>query len=269
MRILFAGDVVGKSGRGAVNKYLGKIRKHFKTDFIILNGENAAHGFGLTPKMYQAFLNLGVDVVTMGNHTFDKADIVPALEKEPFLIRPMNYPENTVGRGFCIKKAKNGTRVCVAQVLGSVYMKNTLNPFESMADFLDKHPIGRDYDILIVDIHAEASSEKMCFAHTLDGRASLVVGTHTHVPTGDMRILPAGTGYMTDIGMCGDYDSSIGMEFAGALSRFESGKKERLVPAEKEGSFSGVIADIDEATGKCQNIFAVRCGPHLENTIDL
>ena len=270
MRILFAGDVIGKSGRNVLFSVLPKLKEKLKPDAVIVNGENAAHGFGLTPKMYHQFLDKGVDVVTMGNHTFDKKDIIPALENEPFLIRPLNYPENTVGRGFCVKTLPNGKRLGVLQILGHVFMRNALNPFEVLPDWLKQHPKGKEYDALLVDVHAEATSEKVALGHFLDGQAGLVVGTHTHVPSADAMILPKGTGYMTDAGMCGDYYSVIGMEVKGALSRLlPEMPHERLTPAEKEGTFCGVLADLDDETGLCREIFAVRVGAHLENTIDL
>lgn len=270
MRILFAGDVVGKSGRNILFSALPKLREKLKPDAIIANGENAAHGFGLTPKMYHQFLEAGVDIVTLGNHTFDKKDIIPTLESEPFLVRPLNYPENTVGQGFCIKTLANGKRLAVVQVLGHVFMRNSLNPFEILADWLHHYQRGKNYDALLVDVHAEATSEKVALGHFLDGQAGLVVGTHTHVPSADAMILPKGTGYMTDAGMCGDYYSVIGMEVSGALSRLlPNTPNERLIPAEKEGTFCGVFADLDDETGLCREIFAVRVGAHLENTIIL
>lgn len=270
MRILFAGDVVGKSGRNILFWALPKLREKLKPDAVVINGENAAHGFGLTPKMYHQFLEAGVDIVTLGNHTFDKKDIIPALESEPFLVRPLNYPENTVGQGFCIKTLANGKRLAVVQVLGHVFMRNSLNPFEILADWLHHYQRGKNYDALLVDVHAEATSEKVALGHFLDGQAGLVVGTHTHVPSADAMILAGGTGYMTDAGMCGDYYSVIGMEVKGALSRLLPNiSNERLIPAEKEGTFCGVFADLDDETGLCREIFAVRVGAHLENTIIL
>ncbi len=270
MRVLFAGDVIGKSGRTILFSVLSSLKEKLNLDAVVVNGENAAHGFGLTPKMYHQFLEKGVDIVTMGNHTFDKKDILPALESEPFLVRPLNYPENTVGHGFCIKTLANGKRLAVVQVLGHVFMRNTLSPFDALSGWLKQYQKGRDYDALLIDVHAEATSEKVALGHFMDGQAGLVVGTHTHVPSGDAMILPNGTGYMTDAGMCGDYYSVIGMEVKGALSRMLPDiPNERLVPAEKAGTFCGVFADLDDETGLCREIFAVRVGAHLENTIKL
>lgn len=260
MKILFCGDVVGKSGRSVVADALKKLKK--KVDFIVVNGENAAHGFGLTPKLYQGFLKLGADVVTLGNHSFDKADINDTLKTEPCLIRPMNYPENTIGKGYTVVE-KNGVRVCVAQILGKVFMRPVDDPFICMRQFIEKHR--QEYDILIVDFHAEATAEKVGMGYFLDGQASLVVGTHTHMPTADWRILPKGTGFQTDVGMCGDYNSIIGMTTESALPRF-TGTVGRLSPAEKEGTFCALVADIDEKTGVCRRVCPVRLGANLENT---
>ena len=261
MKVLFAGDVVGKSGRSVVTSVLPKLKKELKPDLIILNGENAAHGFGLTPKLFQGFLKLGVDVVTLGNHSFDKTDINETLDTAENLIRPLNYPENTIGHGYCLVE-KNGIRICVAQLLGKVFMRPTDDPFATIDSFIKVHQ--KEYDILIVDFHAEATAEKVGMGYYLDGRASLVLGTHTHIPTADARILPGGTGIQTDVGMCGDYNSIIGMTVESALPRF-SGVQKRLSPAEGAGTFCGTIADIDDKTGKCTAIRSVIIGPNLMN----
>lgn len=268
MKILFCGDAVGQSGRSMVFKAVPALRQQLNIDFVIANGENAAHGFGLTPKIYQAFLANGTDVVTLGNHSFDKQDINPVLEDtDSALVRPLNYPENTIGRGFCIRTVGN-IRIAVLQLLGKVFMRPMEDPFQTATTFMKTYQKGRDYDILIVDFHAEATAEKMGMGYFWDGIASLVVGTHTHIPTADARILPQGTGYMTDVGMCGDYHSIIGMTVDSALPRF-TGTVGRLSPAEKEGTFCGVVADIDETTGVCRRIFPVRIGAHLENTHEI
>jgi len=263
MRVLFGGDVVGKSGRSVVTDWLPKFKKELKPDLVILNGENAAHGFGLTPKLFQGFLKLGVDVVTLGNHSFDKADINETLDQADNLIRPLNYPENTIGHGFCLLE-KNGIRVCVVQLIGKVFMRPTEDPFTAIDSFIKAHQ--KKYDILIVDFHAEATAEKVGMGYYLDGRASLVLGTHTHIPTADARILPGGTGIQTDVGMCGDYNSVIGMTVESALPRF-SGVQQRLVPAEGEGTFCGTLADIDDKTGKCTAIRSLIVGPYLMNLL--
>lgn len=269
MRVLFCGDVVGKAGRDIVAKAVPALREKLQLDAVVANGENAAHGFGLTPKLFQSFLRQGVDIVTLGNHSFDKPDINQTLETEPYLIRPMNYPENTIGKGFCIKEI-NGVRLCVVQLLGKVFMRPIEDPFVQMDSFLKTHIKGKDYDVLIVDFHAEATAEKVGMGHFLDGKASLVVGTHTHIPTADVHILPNGTGYQTDVGMCGDYQSVIGMTVASAMPRFiPGGQPGRLSPAEESGTFCGVVADIDVKSGQCVKIFPVRIGAYLENTHEI
>lgn len=265
MKVLFCGDVVGKSGRTILKSTLPLLQKQLEPDLIIVNGENAAHGFGITPKLYHSFLQLGVDVVTLGNHSFDKSDINNELEAEPNLIRPMNYPENTIGHGFCTIE-KGGIRVCVAQLLGRVFMRPVEDPFIVIKDFIAKHH--EMYDILILDMHAEATAEKLGMAHFLGGEASLVLGTHTHIPTADTCILDNGTGYQSDVGMCGDYASIIGMTVESALPRF-TGTQMRLAPAEGPGTFCGVIAEIDPKTRRCLSIEPIRIGPHLKNTHNL
>lgn len=267
MRILFCGDVVGKAGRKVITEYLPKLRDFFNLDIVIINGENAAHGFGITPKIYNDFMRNNVDVITLGNHSFDKTDIFPILTIENNIIRPLNYPENTVGKGWCLFTTKTGIRVAVIQILGHIFMRSVDNPFICIDNWFKTHQKGIDYDIAVVDFHAEATAEKVAMSHYLDGRASLLVGTHTHIPTADAHILTNGTAYITDIGMCGDYDSVIGMQKEGALVRFiTADKKNRLQPAEINGTFCAVCADIDEKTGLATKIFPVRLGAALENT---
>ena len=261
MKVLFCGDVVGKSGRQVLTAVLPDLKQDLQPDLIIVNGENAAHGFGLTPKLFQGLTQMGIDVVTMGNHTFDKADINDLLDSESNLVRPMNYPENTIGHGFCIVE-KNGIRVCVAQLLGRVFMRPVEDPFATIDAFVQKNQ--KKYDILIVDFHAEATAEKVGMGYFLDGRAGLVLGTHTHTPTADARILPNGTGFQADIGMCGDYNSIIGMSVASALPRF-SGVQQRLTPAEGKGTFCATFAELDDRTGHCLSIRPIIIGPHLMN----
>lgn len=270
MKILFCGDVVGKAGRKVVIEYLPKLRKLLQLDMIIVNGENAAHGFGITPKIYNEFVKNNVDVITLGNHSFDKTDIFPILTEQNNIIRPLNYPENTVGKGWCVHTTQAGVKVAVIQILGSVFMRSVENPFICMENWFNTHKKGIDYDVVIVDFHAEATAEKVAMSHYLDGRASLLVGTHTHIPTADTHILPNGTGYMTDIGMCGDYDSVIGMQKEGALVRFTTtDKKNRLQPAEISGTFCAVCVEINDKTGVATKIFPVRLGAALENTHQL
>lgn len=268
MKILFCGDVVGKSGRKVVNAYVPVLRQKWHLDAVIVNGENAAHGFGLTPKMYDEFLSNGVDVVTLGNHSFDKKDIFSILETADSLVRPLNYPEGTAGRGFCIKTLNNGKRLAVVQLLGKLFMRPNDDPFVAIKQWMDAYR--GQYDMLIVDYHAEATAEKVAFGWYLNGQAVLVVGTHTHVPTADAFIMDQGTAYITDVGMCGDYYSVIGQQIQPSLSRFLTGvKANRLEPAGQEGTFCGVVVEIDDVTMKATQVFPVRIGSHLANTHEL
>lgn len=256
MKILFCGDVVGRPGRDVVSKLLPGLRRKTKADFVIVNGENAADGLGLTPPMYRAILDAGADAVTMGNHTFDKPEILPALD-EARLVRPLNYPAGTPGHGFYIQNV-GGVRVCVLQLLGQVFMKGAgENPFAAADAFIKAHQGA--YDILVVDFHAEATAEKVSMGYYLDGLAALVVGTHTHIPTADARILPKGTGYLTDAGMCGAYDSVIGMTPETAISRC-TGENKRLESADGPGTFCGVLVDADDKTGLARHIKFLRVG---------
>ena len=267
MKLLFCGDVVGKSGRKIINDCLPKLKRQFALDMIIVNGENAAHGFGISPKIYAELCRAGADVITLGNHSFDKADIFPILESESNIIRPLNCPENTIGKGSCLFTAPTGVRVAVVQLLGHIFMRAVDDPFAAVANWLSRHTRGKDYDVLIVDFHAEATAEKVGMGYFLDGKASLVVGTHTHIPTADARILPQKTAFLSDVGMCGDYNSVIGMGVEGALSRFLSPEnKGRLQPAENIGTFCAVYVEIDETTGAAVKIFPIRIGAILENT---
>lgn len=268
MRVLFLGDIVGRPGRKQALRVLPQLKKLLGVDFAVINGENAAHGHGLTLKIYRQLLEAGADVVTMGNHTFSNAEIVEALDQEPYLLRPLNYPENTVGRGFCVKTTVDGARVGVLQLLGEAFMKQPCeSPFTTEEAFRKGHPLGRDFDLLVIDFHAEATAEKVRFAYQADGYAALVAGTHTHIPTADARILPQGTGYITDVGMCGNYDSVIGMTLESTCARYLNKEGQvRLEPAEGEATCCGVVADINVKNGKTERIFPVRIGPHLENT---
>ncbi len=266
MKILFLGDVVGRAGRELALKELPRLKNDLEIDFIVVNAENAAHGFGLTPKMYEAFKKVGTDVITMGNHTFDKKDIFETLQEKSDIIRPMNYPQGTIGKGATIYTLPDGRKVGVIQVLGQTFMHNNKAPFAYLDKFYQAHPLGVDVQAIIVDVHAEATSEKMAMGFLSDGKASLVAGTHTHIPTADAMILPKGTGYITDIGMCGDYYSIIGMTTQSALPRFCGQVPTRLCPAEENGTLCAVFVQTDDTTGLCQKIYPVRLGAHLINT---
>ena len=264
MKILFLGDVVGRSGRKAVAHHLpGLIARH-GFDFVVVNGENAAGGFGITEEIFDALIEAGADCITTGNHVWDQKEALVFAERKEQFIRPANYPEGTPGRGANIFTAKNGARILVLQVMGQLFMSALDDPFAAAARALAASPLGSACDAIIVEMHAEASSEKQVMGAFLDGKVSLVVGTHTHVPTADHRILPGGTAFITDAGMCGDYDSIIGMEKDEPLRRATLKiPSSHLEPAMGQGTVSGVAVETDEASGLAKSISAVRIGPGL------
>jgi metallophosphoesterase (TIGR00282 family) len=264
VRLLFLGDVVGRSGRTVVCERLPRLIADWKLDFVVLNGENAAGGFGITEAIYHELMDAGVDVITLGNHAWDQREALVFIERVPRLIRPINYPAGTPGRGSVVAEAKNGARVLVVNVMGRVFMDPLDDPFAAIDAALEAHPLGRDCDAIVVDVHAEASSEKQSMGHFLDGRVSLVIGTHTHVPTSDERVLPAGTAYMTDVGMCGDYDSVIGMAKDEPLRRFLTRlPSARFEAATGAGTLSGLAVEVDDASGLAHRVGAVRLGGAL------
>jgi 2',3'-cyclic-nucleotide 2'-phosphodiesterase len=266
MRLIFIGDVVGKSGREAVAAHLPSLRERHSPDVVVVNGENAAHGFGITQDIYNALRDAGADVVTLGNHAFDQREALVFIEREERLIRPCNWNAGCPGRGSTLVTTSKGQRVLVINAMGRVMVEPSLDdPFAALDREVETCRLGRDCDAILVDFHAEATSEKMAMGHFLDGRASLVVGTHTHVPTADHRILSGGTAYMTDAGMTGDYDSVIGMDKAEPLQRFlRKLPVERMRPAEGEAMLCGVMVDTDETTGLAVAIAPIRIGKGLE-----
>lgn len=268
MRLLFLGDMVGKSGRTAVWDQLPGLISDFRLDFVIVNGENAAGGFGITYEIFQATLAAGADVVTTGNHVWDQREALTFAAREDRFLRPANYPKGTPGRGSGVYIARNGARVLVANIMGRVFMHPELDdPFVSAEREVSACPLGDQVDAAVIDFHAEATSEKMCFGHFLDGRVSLVVGTHTHQPTADHQILNGGTAYITDAGMCGDYDSSLGMDKEEPLNRFLSKvPKGRFEAAHGPATLCGVGLDISDRTGLAEKIAPFRRGPRLEET---
>lgn len=265
MRILFIGDVVGRSGRAIVNERLPGLIRDWKLDFVVLNGENAAGGFGITETIFNEFLDAGVDAVTLGNHAWDQREALVFIERAPRLIRPINFPRGTPGRGAAMIEARNGARVLVVNAMGRIFMDPLDDPFAAVEHELKVCALKRDADAIVIDMHAEATSEKQAMGHFADGRASLVVGTHTHAPTADHQILPGGTAFMTDAGMTGDYDSVIGMVKDEPLSRFlrkiSSAKFEAATGAP---TLSGVAVETDDATGLARRVSAVRLGARLE-----
>ena len=220
MKILFIGDVVGRAGRDVVTGRLPGLRDELGLDFVVLNGENAAAGFGITAKICAEFYAAGADVITTGNHVWDQREIITYIDSDPRLLRPLNYPKGTPGRGAGVFEAKRGRKVLVVHVMCRLFMPTLDDPFAAVEAALAQHRLGGTVAACVVDIHGEATSEKMALGHVVDGRASLAVGSHTHVPTADAQILPGGTAYHTDAGMCGDYDSVIGMEKSLAVARF-------------------------------------------------
>ncbi|WOI55799.1 TIGR00282 family metallophosphoesterase [Palleronia sp. LCG004] len=266
MRLLFLGDVMGRSGRAAIADRLPRLRSEWRLDFVVVNGENATHGMGLSPDHARLFLDAGADVVTLGDHAFDQRDMLQGVEREARILRPLNYSKSAPGRGARVFEAPGGRRVLVAQVLGQVFMKRPFDdPFSAIDGTLRNARLGAAVQAAIVDMHCEATSEKMAMGHFCDGRASLVVGTHTHVPTADAQILPGGTGYLTDAGMCGDYDSVIGMDKAEPMTRFVTGMpKGRFQPASAEATLSGVFVETDDRTGLALRIAMVRQGGRLQ-----
>ena len=265
MRFLFLGDIVAKPGRTVVLEHLPRLRDQLKLDFVVANTENAAHGFGLTEKICDELFEAGVDVMTTGNHVYDKAEIIPFMEQDTRVIRPDNYPAGAPGRGSVVYDSPSGHRVLVVNVMGRVFMEPLDNPFVSLDRLVPPGtPVENGLDAVLVDVHAEATSEKYVMGHYLDGRASLVVGTHTHVPTADYQILAGGTGYQTDAGMCGAYDSVIGMNKEDTVER-TSGRipKPRLTPAEGEATLCGVLVETDPKTGLARSISPLRVGGRL------
>lgn len=266
MRLLFLGDIVGRTGRNAVIERLPGLRQDWRLDFVVVNGENATSGAGLSGAHAKALLESGVDVLTLGDHAFDQRDMLEFIQQEQRVIRPLNFAKDAPGRGARVYDAGRGRRVLVAQVLGQVFMKRPFDdPFSAIDAELKKFPLGGQIQASLVEIHAEATSEKMGMGHWCDGRASVVVGAHTHVPTGDAQILPKGTAFQTDAGMCGDYNSVIGMDKAEPMRRFVTGMaKGRFTPAEGEATLSGLFVETDDKTGKAVAVKMVRVGGRLE-----
>ena len=267
MKILFLGDVVGISGCSKLTNNLSDQIRINKIDFVIVNGENADKtGVGLTKEICNDFFNCGVDVITTGNHVWDQKDIMKFIDEENRLLRPHNLFEPAPGKGFQIYTTQKDIKVGVLNLMGNIFMKKCDDVFEISKKFLDKYKLKKDYDILIVDFHGELTSEKNALGHFFDGNATLVVGTHTHIPTNDARVLNKGTGYQTDAGMCGDYDSVIGMNKENSLNRFMKKDSIKHFPAIGEGTLSGVMVDCNLETGLADNIKSYIFGSQLNNT---
>lgn len=268
MRILYLGDIVGRSGRDAVTSRLPDLRRELSLDFVAVNGENAAGGFGITAAICNDLFGAGTDCILTGNHVFDQREIMSHFQAEPRLIRPANYPAGTPGRGVTVLDAARGKRVAVIQVMGRVFMDPLDCPFTAADRLLNEYRLGNNVDAVILDIHGEATSEKMAMGHFCDGRASLVAGTHSHVPTADAMILDGGTGYITDVGMCGDYNSVIGMEKDEPVRRFrQKTPGQRFSPASGPATVCGVLVETDDRTGLAKHIGAVRIGGKLSDKL--
>jgi metallophosphoesterase (TIGR00282 family) len=264
MRLLFLGDVVGRSGRNAVCETLPGLRDRLAADFVIVNGENAAGGFGITEQIFQDLCDAGADVITMGNHVWDQRDTLVFINRQKRLLRPLNFPPGTPGAGSGLYKAANGADVLVMNVLGRIFMDALDDPFRAVEREVAACPLKRGADAIFIDMHAEASSEKQALAAAFDGRVTCVIGTHTHVPTSDARVLPQGTAYMTDAGMCGDYDSIIGMEKDEPVHRFTTRiPSGRFTPALGPATIFGALIETDEATGLATSITQIREGAPL------
>ena len=271
MRLLYCGDVVGKAGRKVLKEHLPGLQNRLKLDFVLVNGENAAHGFGVTSKIYKEFMDLGVGAVTTGNHAWDQKEMLVEIDGLPGMIRPHNYPAGTPGQGAKVFTVASGRKVLVVQVMGRLFMDPLDDPFACLEKELSRYKLGAGVDAIMVDVHAEATSEKMAVGHFLDGRVSLVAGTHTHIPSADAQILPNGTAYQTDVGMCGDYNSVIGMKKDAAIARFtRKVPGARLEPQDGPATLCAVYVETDDRTGLAARIEPVRLGGRLiENCPEL
>lgn len=265
MKLLFLGDLVGRTGRSAAIKMLPGLVEDQELDFVVVNGENAASGFGITETILQEVIDAGADVVTTGNHIWDQRDTLVYIERQDRLLRPVNFPSGTPGRGAHLYTARNGAQVMVVNVMGRVYMDALDDPFAAIDRIVNDCPLGQVADAIIVDMHAEATSEKQAMGHFLDGRVSLVVGTHTHVPTADHQILEGGTAYQSDAGMCGDYDSVLGMDKEEPVNRFQRKiPGARFTPATGEATVCGIAVETDDRTGLAKAVAPVRIGGRLD-----
>jgi 2',3'-cyclic-nucleotide 2'-phosphodiesterase len=268
MRLLFLGDIVGRAGRTAVCDALPGLIKRYGLDFVVINGENSAGGFGITEAILNDLIDAGADCVTLGNHAFDQKEALVFIERHDRLVRPLNFPKGTPGRGATLLKAKSGADVLVVNAMGRVFMTELDCPFRAIDAELTACALKQGADAILIDFHAEATSEKQAMGFFLDGRVSVVVGTHTHTPTADARILTSGTAYMSDAGMCGDYNSVLGMDPDEPINRFLTRiPRGRYEPAVGPGTLSGFAVDIDDKTGLAVKAGPLRLGPHLETAV--
>jgi hypothetical protein len=265
MRILFVGDVVGRSGRTAVLERLPGLIAEWKLDLVVVNGENAAGGFGITEVIYNELLDAGADAITLGNHAFDQREALVFIERAPRLIRPLNYPKGTPGRGAALVDTKNGKRALVINAMGRIFMDPLDDPFAAIERELAACALGKDADAIVLDMHCEATSEKQSMGFFVDGRVSLMVGTHTHAPTADHRIMPGRTAFVSDVGMTGDFESCIGMNKDEPLNRFlRKLPGSKFEPANGPATLCAIAVETDDATGLATRAGAVRLGGILE-----
>lgn len=272
MKILFLGDIVGKSGRNAVCEYVKARKQSYKIDCVIANGENAAHGFGIRQSICDQLFDAGVDVITLGNHTFDQKDDLQMYDREKRLLRPLNYPKNTPGHGYYLYEIPLiGKKILVVNIMGRIFMEQNDDPITVLDELLRLYRLGNNVDAIIVDMHAEATAEKVAYARYFDGKISALIGTHTHVPTADAQILQNGTALLTDAGMCGDYNSVIGMDDEASIKRFTQkiSMFAKMSPATGDATVCGAMMDIDNMTGLTKDIQTIRSGGFLKEQKDI
>jgi metallophosphoesterase (TIGR00282 family) len=266
VKILFCGDVMGRSGRAVVKAEVPRLRRLLALDFVVANAENAAGGFGLTERLCGEFYDCGVDVLTTGNHVWDQRELIPYIDRDPRVLRPANFPKGTPGVGVCLCRDVVGRTLLVVNLMGRLFMEALDDPFARLDEILAECRLGADASAILVDFHAEASSEKMALAHHADGRVSAVFGTHTHVPTADAQILPGGTAYQSDAGMCGDYDSVIGLQKGPSVRRFVTrmpGEKRPEV-ADGAATLCAILLKTDPESGLARSVEPIRIGGRLE-----
>ncbi len=268
MRILFIGDIMGRSGREALEEHLPKIRRKLNPDVVIINGENAASGAGITDKICKQFYGLGVDCITTGNHVWDQREIISYIDRDKKLLRPANFPPGTPGKGVYRHELNDGRTITIINAMARLFMDALDDPFRVIREILENEKLGKNTDAIFIDFHGETTSEKMAMAHYFDGKISALVGTHTHIPTADAHIMKGGTAYMTDAGMTGDYNSVIGVEKSIAIHRFvKKMPGEKMKPAGGPGMMCGCFIVTNDKTGKAERIEPVRMGAVLSEAI--